>query len=165
MGSRGSVIPLFIKQIIEYKKITVTDLKMTRFMMTLRQATMLTIKALKESKGGEVFVLKMPVITLGDLVNVVIEFACKKHNFNSDDIIIEEVGLRQGEKMYEELMTYDESTIAWEMSDMFIIPGKLGREGMYLNTKKPAYGTYSSESQTLISIEEIRKLILSENLI
>ncbi len=73
IGSRGSVTPLFIKQIVENKKVNVTNLNITRFMMTLNQATSLTIKALQGSKGGEVFVLKMPVIKLGDLVNVVIK--------------------------------------------------------------------------------------------
>ncbi|MGG3888375.1 SDR family NAD(P)-dependent oxidoreductase [Metabacillus fastidiosus] len=165
MGSRGSVIPLFIEQIKESKKVTVTDLSMTRFMMTLRQATTLTIKALQESKGGEVFVLKMPVIALSDLVAVVIEEACNKYNVKCDEISIEEIGLRQGEKMYEELMTYDESTMAWELSDMFIIPGIYGRQQTYLNAIKPKHGTYSSESQIPISKEEIRKLILSEKLI
>ncbi|MFC3886634.1 SDR family NAD(P)-dependent oxidoreductase [Bacillus songklensis] len=165
MGSRGSVIPLFIEQIKENKRITVTDLKMTRFMMTLRQATTLTIKALQESKGGEVFVLKMPVITLGDLVTVVIEEACEKYNLKSDGITVEEIGLRQGEKMYEELMTYDESTMAWELPDMFIIPGMQGGQETYLNARKPKYGTYSSESQTPISVEEIRTLIRSEQLV
>ncbi|OLO37211.1 hypothetical protein BTR23_13875 [Alkalihalophilus pseudofirmus] len=165
MGSRGSAVPLFVNQVKEDQRITVTDLKMTRFIMTLRQATMLTIKALQQSKGGEVFVLKMPVITLGDLVNVVIELACKKYNLKSNEIKIEEIGLRQGEKMYEELMTSDESTIAWEMDDMFIIPGMFGEKIIYSNAKRPKFGTYSSESKSPILIEEIRNLILSETLI
>ncbi|MBD1381919.1 SDR family NAD(P)-dependent oxidoreductase [Metabacillus arenae] len=165
MGSRGSVIPLFIKQIQDNKRITVTDLKMTRFMMTLRQATTLTIKALQQSKGGEVFVLKMPVIRLDDLVAVVIEEACKKYKLIGDEITIEEIGLRQGEKMYEELMTYDESMLAWELSDMYIIPGVHGRQETYSNATKPKYGTYSSESQSPISIEMLRELILGEHLI
>src|SRR5690606_9473669 len=71
MGSRGSVIPLFKNQIINNRKITVTDLEMSRFMMTIDQATFLTLKALQEAKGGEVFVLKMPVVILKDLVRAV----------------------------------------------------------------------------------------------
>ncbi|WP_078430392.1 SDR family NAD(P)-dependent oxidoreductase [Alkalihalobacterium alkalinitrilicum] len=165
MGSRGSVIPLFIRQILKNKKVTVTNLKMTRFMMTLNQATSLTIKALQESKGGEVFVLKMPVITLKDMVKVVIEQTCKKYNLNSSEIKIEEIGLRLGEKMYEELMTYDESTIAWELPEMFIIPGIREEKSSYLNARVASYGTYSSDSHPPISIEEIKTIILSENLI
>ncbi|MFC0562370.1 SDR family NAD(P)-dependent oxidoreductase [Halalkalibacter alkalisediminis] len=164
IGSRGSVIPLFVKQILENRKVTITNLKMTRFMMTLTQATTLTIKALQELKGGEVFVLKMPVISLEDLVRVVIEETCKSYGFKSNEIKIEEIGLRQGEKMYEELMTFDESTMAWELSDMFIIPGMYGDQGMYSNVKKTKYGTYSSEKQKPITIEEVREIILNEKL-
>lgn len=165
MGSRGSVIPLFKNQIIENQKITITNLKMSRFMMTLNEATSLTIKALKESKGGEVFVLKMPVIILGDLLNVVIEEVCKKYNIKSDQINIEEIGLRPGEKMYEELMTVDESNNAWEVSDMFIITEMNNHKDSYLNANKVKSGTYSSARQLPISIEEIRQKILTEQLI
>jgi len=165
IGSRGSVIPLFIEQILRDKKVTVTDLNMSRFMMTLDQATSLMIKALKESKGGEVFVLKMPVILLKDLVTVVTEETCKKYNINAKEINIEKIGLRLGEKMYEELMSYDESTIAWELPDMFIIPPTFEKHHNYSTAKKAEYGTYSSNSQKPISIEEVRQLIKNEILI
>ncbi len=166
MGSRGSVIPLFIKQILDNKKITVTDLSMSRFMMTVDQATLLTIKALKESKGGEIFVLKMPVISLKDLADVVIEETCAKYNLNPAEISIEEIGVRPGEKMYEELMTFDESIIAWELPDMFIIPATFKKkEDEYVHAKKAKHGTYSSHDQSPISKEEVRQLLRSENLI
>lgn len=165
MGSRGSVIPLFKEQILVNKKITVTQSNMTRFMMTLSQATNLTIKALQEAKGGEIFVLKMPVITLGNLASVVIEETCKKYGFEVDEIIIEEIGLRQGEKIYEELMTYDESTVALELLDMYVIPEPSHTEINYPNAKKAKHGNYSSISQNPISLEELRQLIMLENLI
>lgn len=165
IGSRGSVIPLFIKQIVQRKKITVTEAKMTRFMMTLNQATELVIKAMKESTGGEIFVLKMPVIYLKDLVTVVIEETCKKYNIPIHDIEIEDIGLRMGEKMYEELMTYDESTFAWELPDMFIIPPVFGPQHLNPKTTKAKLGTYSSNEQSPLSIEEIRQLITAENII
>lgn len=164
LGSRGSVIPLFIKQILESKRVTVTDLNMSRFMMTLSEATNLTIKALNQSKGGEVFVLKMPVIRLEDLVTVVIEETCKNYN-QKEKVEIEEIGLRQGEKMYEELMTYDESLNAWEMDDMFIIPGMHEKQETYENATRAIHGTYSSKDQKPISLEEVRSLFKSENLI
>ena len=108
MGSRGSVIPLFKSQITEKRKITVTDLTMSRFMMTLSQATELTIKAMKTAQGGEIFVLKMPIISLKDLAEVIIEETAKKININSDSVEMVKIGLRPGEKMYEELMTIEE---------------------------------------------------------
>lgn len=163
MGSRGSVIPLFKERILKDKKITVTDKNMTRFMMSLNQATQLTIKALKEAKGGEVFVLKMPVIRLGDLADILIEETCKKHAMKSDDINIEVMGLRPGEKMFEELMTYDESREAWELKDMYIITGT--QEVRYNNATKCNHGTYSSMDQAPLNVNELRKLLKDEELI
>lgn len=165
MGSRGSVIPLFKKQILNKKKVTVTNLSMSRFMMTLTQATELTIKALKESKGGETFVLKMPVILLKDLLSVIIEETCKEYQLNCEEIEVQEIGLRPGEKMYEELMTLDESTFALELPDMFLIPSNFGKANSYQNASKAPQGTYSSESQESISKEEVRQLLKSEGLI
>lgn len=78
MGSRGSVIPLFKKQILEKGKITVTEPNMSRFMMTLKDAVNLVMKSCEISKGGELFVLKMPIIKLKDLSEVIIEEVCKK---------------------------------------------------------------------------------------
>jgi len=163
MGSRGSVIPLFKDQILVNKKITVTDKNMTRFMMSLNQATQLTIKALKEAKGGEVFVLKMPVIKLGDLANILIEETCEKYGIKSEEISVEEIGLRPGEKMYEELMTYDESIEAWELPDMYIIPGT--KIGSYMDANKCNPGTYSSRSQQPLCVNELRALLEKEDLI
>jgi FlaA1/EpsC-like NDP-sugar epimerase len=77
MGSRGSVIPLFKKQIFENRCITVTDKDMTRFMMTLSQSVSLIMDAAERAYGGEAFVLKMPVIRLIDLTEVIIEETCK----------------------------------------------------------------------------------------
>ncbi|MCP3029945.1 polysaccharide biosynthesis protein [Halobacillus sp. A1] len=165
MGARGSVIPLFKKQILKNKEVTVTDLNMTRFMMSLSQATELTLQALKEAKGGEVFVLKMPVISLKDLTQIVIEGTCKKHHLNKDEIKISEIGLRPGEKMYEELMTYEESATAWELPGMYIIPGAYQPLSSYKNGKKAVPGTYSSMGPEPITMSELRHMLLSENLI
>jgi FlaA1/EpsC-like NDP-sugar epimerase len=165
IGSRGSVIPLFKNQILTQKRVTITDLSMSRFMMTLTQATELTIKALQESKGGETFVLKMPVIILNDLLEVILDEMCKKHNLIQEEIIIQEIGLRPGEKMYEELMTSDESTFAWEMPEMFLIPSAYGQKYQYPNAKKAKKGTYGSDNQKPISKEEVRALLQSEGLI
>lgn len=94
-------------------------------MMTLNQATMLTIEAMKIAKGGETFILKMPVISLNDLSEVMIEEVTKLYGLSKENIKIEEIGLKPGEKMYEELMTHDESLQAFELPDMFIIPSPL----------------------------------------
>ncbi|WP_077624232.1 SDR family NAD(P)-dependent oxidoreductase [Sediminibacillus massiliensis] len=159
MGSRGSVIPLFKERLLKGKKITVTDKEMTRFMMTLDQATELTIKALKEAKGGEVFVLKMPVIKIGDLADILIEEMCSKYSLERKNIDVEVVGLRPGEKMYEELMTHDESKSALELPGMYIIPGNVSNHVTYSNAKKARTGTYSSKGQEPITTDELRSLL------
>ncbi|MCA0754953.1 polysaccharide biosynthesis protein [Paenibacillus sp. N4] len=164
IGSRGSVIPLFIKQIKRANKITLTDPTMSRFMMTLQQATVLTIKALQQSKGGEVFVLKMPVINLKDLATIVIEETCKRLGTKPETMQVETIGIRPGEKMFEELMTEEESRWAWEMPDMYVIPSNFVKRHHYPHAIKAAYGTYSSHNQQPISIEETRRLILETNL-
>lgn len=165
IGSRGSVIPFFINQVINDKKITVTNPDMTRFMMTVDQATRLTIKAMKEAKGGEVFVLKMPVIVLRDLVAIIAEETCRKYGVDIQEITIEEIGMRPGEKMYEELMTYDESLIAWELPGMFVIPSTRENRNKYENAVKAKTGTYSSADQQVILLDEVRKLVLDQGLV
>jgi len=166
MGSRGSVIPLFKKQIREQKRVTVTDFNMSRFMMTLQQATDLTIKVMKEARGGEIFILKMPVINLKDLAEVIIESECKKDNINIEDIDIQEIGIRKGEKMYEELMNIDESHIAYETEDMFILPNSfMYRQADYKNHKSAEIGNYSSNDIKPISKEELRELLKNSGLI
>ncbi len=164
MGSRGSVIPLFKQQVLEKGYITITEPEMTRFMMSLSQAVELTIKACKIAKGGEVFVLKMPVVRLKDLAEVVIEDVCKKYQLNSEKIIIKKVGLRPGEKMYEELMSEDESTKAFELNDMYVIKPPYS-EHAYMEVKNAVISSYSSQGEKILSKTDIRKLLTGENLI
>ncbi|MFD2442724.1 polysaccharide biosynthesis protein [Bacillus sp. CGMCC 1.16607] len=120
MGSRGSVIPLFRKQIIENRMVTVTDKNMLRYMMTPSQAIALMLEANEMAYGGEVFVLKMPVIKLSHLIDVLIQEVTIRNSIK-DEIEIMQIGLRPGEKMYEELMTEDEIRIALETKNMYII--------------------------------------------
>ena len=164
MGSRGSVIPLFKQQVIEKGYVTVTEPEMTRFMMSLSQAVELTVKACKIAKGGEVFVLKMPVIRLKDLAEIVIEDACKKCNLDNNKITIKKIGLRPGEKMYEELMSEDESTKAFELNDMYVIRPSYN-EHIYTDVKNAALSNYSSQDEKVLSKMEIRKLLTDEKLI
>lgn len=167
MGSRGSVIPLFSKQIIENRSVTVTDLSMTRYMMTATQAITLMLKANEMSTGGETFVLKMPTIILADLVDVLIEEVSKKHNL-TDEITRKEIGLRTGEKRYEELMTEDEKVQSWETSDMFIIPSPFKeqkKENLYPNARKMQMCEVNSHHEKPIDRDTLRRWILEENLV
>lgn len=169
IGSRGSVIPLFKKQILEQKNITVTNNGMSRFMMTLSESVKLTMRAAENSIGGEVFVLKMPIINLKDLSEVVVEETCKKYQINISDVTINMVGLRAGEKMYEELMNEEESQIAYDIGDMYaVLPTSIDIKNYekfynsYIRTIKGSYTSYDKES---ISKVEVRNLVLNEKLI
>ncbi|WP_238654664.1 SDR family NAD(P)-dependent oxidoreductase [Paenibacillus piscarius] len=164
MGSRGSVIPLFVKQAREGKAITVTDLSMTRFMMTLEQATKLTVQSLIMAKGGETFILKMPVIRLKDLAEVVAEEAPKKFGTRAA-VEIAEIGLKPGEKRYEELMTYEESLNAFELPDVYIVPSPYASRQSYRQAGRPEPGTYSSEGAVPLTKEQVKALVLEQNLI
>ncbi|WP_405115857.1 SDR family NAD(P)-dependent oxidoreductase [Paenibacillus sp. FSL K6-1217] len=165
MGSRGSVIPLFVKQAREGRAITVTDLLMTRFMMTLEQATRLTVQSLQLAKGGETFILKMPVIRLKDLAEVVAEETPKKYGIGPSAVKILEVGLKPGEKRYEELMTHEESLSAYELPDVYIVPSPYAAPQSYREAGTPKPGTYSSEGEIPLTKEQVRKLALEQNLI
>jgi UDP-N-acetylglucosamine 4,6-dehydratase/5-epimerase len=167
MGSRGSVIPLFRKQILEKRMVTVTDLNMTRYMMTATQAMSLMLKANELAQGGEVFVLKMPTVRLRDLVDVVIEEVCRKYSI-SEPIEIREIGLRPGEKRYEELMNEEEKLLAWELPDMYVIPSPF--QEMMDNTPYPGAvlmqaREVNSHYEQPIDREILRDWILTEDLI
>ena len=164
MGSRGSVIPLFKEQIFARGYITVTDCDMSRYMMTPSQATQLMLKANSLSYGGEVFVLKMPVIRLKDLAEVVIQEVKDKYNVSAS-IEIKEIGLRPGEKMFEELMTADEARVALERSDMFIIPSQFSSKvNRYPDVKVGTNYCYSSKYETPISKDTLHEWIRTEEL-
>jgi UDP-N-acetylglucosamine 4,6-dehydratase len=121
MGSRGSVIPLFKQQIKSGGPVTITDVTMTRFMMSISQAVDLVLKSMMMAQGGEVFIFKMPTVTVSDLAEVLIEELAPRFGYSPEDIGIEIIGIKPGEKMYEELMTEDEANRSLERDDMFII--------------------------------------------
>lgn len=166
MGSRGSVIPLFKSQITENRRITVTDKTMSRFMMTLKEATELTIKAMKTAQGGEIFVLKMPIISLKDLAEVIIEETAKKINIDPNSVEVAEIGLRPGEKMYEELMTMEEAKDALELPDMFVIPNVyLKRTLSYPEAIEAKHKSYSSDSGSPAGREDLLAMLQESGLI
>lgn len=165
MGSRGSVIPLFQKQIREQSRITITNSDMSRFMMTLKEATELTIEAMMRAQGGEIFVLKMPVIRLKDLAECIIEELCREMNCSQSNVRIDEIGLRPGEKMYEELMNEEESVNALELDHMFIIPNSFVGQRIYSDARRAAISSYSSQSTEPIHKELVRKLLIENRLI
>lgn len=165
MNSRGSIIPLFKSQILIERKITLTHAQMSRFMMSINEAAFLTIQSAVAAKGGEVFVLKMPVVKLGDFAEVVIEEVCKRYDVPVRDIKTEHIGLRPGEKMFEELMTEEESETAYELDKMYAITSPfygVNYDELYKGARKAERKGYSSAEVIPLNKEEIRKLVIDE---
>jgi len=163
VGSRGSVIPLFEKQIRRGGPITITDKMMTRFIIGIEDALNLVFKATRLAKGGEIFVFKMPVVKLMDLVDVMLEEAYAKLKI-PHKIEIKSVGMLPGEKTHEELITEEESARTFEISDMYIIIPNFNFAGIkYVysgeNLSRVQLGEYSSDKQRALSKEAIRELL------
>jgi UDP-glucose 4-epimerase len=135
MASRGSVIPLFLKQIKNGEPITITDPSMTRFLMSLQEAVELVLFAFEHGKQGDLFVNKAAAGTIGDLAQALKEL-CKADNE------IKIIGTRHGEKLYETLCTREEMVKAEDMGDFYRIPA----DNRDLN-----YAQYFSEGEQNIS--------------
>lgn len=157
VGSSGSVIPLFKKQILENKKLTITDPDMTRFVITKDTAIDLVLKAGILSEGGEIFIFKMPVININDLADYMIE----KYGAASKEII----GKKPGEKMYEEIMTEEETSRAYEGKEMYIIlPVINDVKYKYQDNYTKVNSIKSSREMQVLSREEIFKMLNEANL-
>lgn len=116
IGSRGSVVPLFKKQIEKGKPLTLTDNKMTRFLITLEDAMVLIFAATLRGEGREIFVKKMPVCRIIDLAEVMIENLSANKKYP-----IKTIGYREGEQLYESLVSEEEMTRTKETNEYFII--------------------------------------------
>ncbi|RJO61042.1 polysaccharide biosynthesis protein [candidate division WS5 bacterium] len=152
LGSRGSVVPLFMKQIRKGGPITLTDRRMTRFVMTIEEAARLVLQSVIISKGGEVFVTKMPVVKIPDLAEVMIKLLAPKYGYKSSDIETIEIGGKPGEKLYEELMTDQEVYRSVELKDMFVVTPAF----------KSLFQSIKYEYSNMIS-SKIHKSYISEN--
>jgi UDP-glucose 4-epimerase len=115
MGSRGSVIPLFLNQILSKEKLTITDPEMTRFMMTIEDAVDLVLYAFLHGKSGQIFVQKSPAASIKILANAMLEL------FGSDSNFINIIGTRHGEKLYETLLSREEMASANDLGNYFSV--------------------------------------------
>ncbi len=162
LGSRGSVIPTFQEQIRKGGPVTITRPDMVRFFMSVGQAVRLTFDAMEQMQGGELFILKMPVVRLGDLVEAVIEEFAPR--YGHDPALIERrvTGIRPGEKMQEVLMTAEEAQYAHETDSMFIVRSPLtvpGKEVALRETLGSGIDHYVTENQRPLSKNEVAALV------
>ena len=158
MASRGSVIPLFIKQIREGKPLTVTDPNMTRYLMSLEDAVDLVVYAFNNARQGDIFVQKAPASTIMDLAVAI------KELFKADNPI-KVIGTRHGEKLYETLLTREERVKAEDLGGYYrIVPddrdlnyGKYFTEG---EEKVSQVEDYNSHNTQRLNVQEIKELLL-----
>ncbi len=159
MCSRGSVIPLFIEQIKAGKPITITEPKMTRFIMSLEEAVELVVFAFKNADAGDIMVQKAPACTIEVLAQAVKElFGVPNHETRV-------IGIRHGEKMYETLLTNEECAHAIDMGNFYRVPcdkrdlnyDKYFVEG---NEERTKLSEFNSNNTELLDVEAVKEKIL-----
>ena len=159
MCSRGSVIPLFIEQIKNGQALTVTEPKMTRFIMSLEEAVELVLFAFEHAENGDIMVQKAPACTIEVLAQAV------QALFHTDNEI-KIIGIRHGEKMYETLLTNEECAHAIDMGDFFRVPAdkrdlnydKYFKEG---DQKRTELTEFNSDNTELLNVEQVKEKLLS----
>ncbi len=159
VGSRGSVIPLFKRQIESGGPITVTDTRMTRFMLTLSDAIDLVFQAATAGIGGETFVLKIPAALVTDIAEVMAEsWSPGKH------VAVDIVGIRPGEKIHEVLVSEAEAVRTIEVEKTYIIMPQIDLQetrSFYRNQPTVQFSEYSSDTAPRLTKTEIRSILAS----
>jgi UDP-glucose 4-epimerase len=158
MASRGSVIPLFVDQLLAGEPLTITDPNMTRFLMSLEDSVDLVVHAYEYGRQGDIFIQKAPASTIGDLAQAL------KELFKRDNRI-KIIGTRHGEKLYESLVSREEMARAEDMGRYFRIPA----DNRDLNYKKyfvegeekiSEVGDYTSHNTQRLDVGGIKELLL-----
>ncbi|MHA7733107.1 SDR family NAD(P)-dependent oxidoreductase [Nitrosopumilus sp. S6] len=159
--TRGSILPKIENQIKNGGPITLTDKRMKRFFMTKMEAVDLIVNATNLAKGGEIFILKMPLLYLNDLFEVMKKILAPKYGYDEKQIKTKVTGIRPGEKLTEYLLTDFEMEHVLETKDFFILPSlfKPLSKYKYPNAKKPKnIFSYFNEMEPL-NISEITKIL------
>ena len=159
MASRGSVIPLFVNQIVQQELITITDPKMTRFLMSLDDSVDLVLHAFEHGEQGDIFVQKSPASTIQDLAIALKELF-------SSEIEVKVIGTRHGEKLYESLLSREEMAKAENLDQYYRVPA----DNRDLNYKKyfvegerkiASYDDYTSHNTERLDVAGVKSLLMS----
>lgn len=171
LGSNGSVVPIFHKQIAMGGPVTLTDPEMTRFIMSIEEAVRLVLESAELSKGGEVFITKMPVARIKDIADVMIEELAGRYGYSPADIKTEVIGVKPGEKLYEELMSDEETRRSIELNSYFsVLPAF---RGLYTTidynysgiVDEDVTNPYISSEQAALTHEELTSFFRKNNLL
>jgi FlaA1/EpsC-like NDP-sugar epimerase len=165
LGSNGSVIPIFHNQIAKGGPVTLTHREMTRFVMSIEQSVRLVLDTAVLCRGGEVFITKMPVIRVEDLAMAMIAELAPIYGQKAKDITITEIGAKPGEKLYEELMSEEETRRAMELKRYFIVLPAF--RGIYHDIhydypdqlERRVLKPYVSATENPLSVHEITQLL------
>lgn len=159
-NSRGSVIPVFIDNLLNRKPISITDSNVTRFIIGIPDAVKLVIKATEYARGGEIFILKMKAFRLGDLLDVILDRIAPKLDISKENIEVNITGLVSGEKLHEDLINNTESNQIYELDDMYVILRNNEDGSKYQNIKKIDLYEYTSKDVESISKDEIEEIVM-----
>lgn len=162
MASRGSVIPLFVEQVLAGKAITVTDPTMTRFMMTLADAVDLVLYAFEHGNNGDIFVQKAPAATVDVLARAILDLMGKPEH------PVQVMGTRHGEKLYEALLSREEIACAEDLDEYYRVPpdgrdlnySKYVEEGEPRLTQSMHGEDYNSHNTTRLDMDGMKALLL-----
>jgi FlaA1/EpsC-like NDP-sugar epimerase len=161
-GSAGSVIPVFCEQIRNGLDVGLTDRRMTRFMMTLDEAARLVIDTMPLAIGGEIFITKMPVISIEKLARVMIRLIAPLFGRAAGSVKIREIGSRPGEKLWEELNSDEEVRRTFDVSAYLVVLPALRhpQEYAYAQGLESVTKTYHSSNEAQISEKEVERFVL-----
>lgn len=161
MASRGSVIPLFFEQVSQGKPLTITNPKMTRFLMSLEEAVDLVLFAFEHGEAGDLFVQKSPASTIEDLAQAILEMTQSEHGTKI-------IGTRHAEKVYETLLTKEEFNKSQDLGDYFKVPmdqRDLNYNNYFVEGEEVDNELeYNSHNTTRLSVNEIIDKVKALNL-
>jgi FlaA1/EpsC-like NDP-sugar epimerase len=171
LGSSGSVIPIFHNQIAKGGPVSLTDPAMTRFVMSIEDSVRLVIDSAQVARGGEVFITKMPVIRIQDLATAMAQELASRYGYESSTIKTKIIGTKPGEKLYEELMSDEETRRSVELSRYFVVLPAF--RGIYHDINysyqdlisDEVSNPYVSAREPALSVEEIRELLVNNQLL
>lgn len=160
IGSRGSVIPLFINSLLSNEPITITNPEMTRFIMSLDEAVKLVLFALKNGKSGEIFVQKSPAASIKNLSKALMQLI---PHTRSKEV---NIGIRHGEKIYETLLTKEEMSKSIDLGKFYKIPPDFRDLNYEKFVEKGAkssnnFDEYNSHNTKLLNVNELKKLLVN----
>ena len=167
LNSNGSVIPTFKSQVKKGIPVTVTSEEMTRFFMSIDEATHLILKAATITDGNEVFILKMPALRIIDLAKTIIKETAPRYGKQPKDIEIEITGIRPGEKLHECLLAKEEIWKLRETDDMYVLRNMTNSGANTLSeikTKNDDF-SYSSDGVSHLNQEEIKEILVKYDIL